>query len=67
MDQMNKTSKDLPYILFKNECNTKAVYGMTREGEGLGTLERFVNKWGAPDAIRRDNSKMQNSVGWKKF
>ena len=22
IDQMNKTSKDLPYVLFKNECNT---------------------------------------------
>ena len=50
-----------------NTSSFTAVYGMTREGEGLGTLERFVNEWGAPDAIRRDNSKMQNSVGWKKF
>ena len=40
---------------------------MKREGEGLETLEQFITDWGAPDCIRRDNSKMQNSDGWKKM
>jgi hypothetical protein len=50
-----------------NESTLTALYGMKREGEGLQTLERFVTEWGAPDAIRRDNSKMQNSQAWTAY
>ena len=54
-------------IFVGNTSSLTAIYGMKREGEGLGTLEQFVTDWGAPDAIRRDNSKMQNSAGWKAY
>ena len=54
-------------MIVGNTSTFTAVYGMKREGEGLETLEQFITDWGAPDCIRRDNSKMQNSDGWKKM
>ena len=50
-----------------NTSTLTAVYGIIQEGEGLHTLEKFVLEWGAPDVIRRDNSKMQNSDAWKSY
>jgi hypothetical protein len=50
-----------------NTSSFTAIYGMKREGEGLSSLQQFVTDWGAPDCIRRDNSQMQNSEGWKSF
>ena len=43
------------------------IYGMKREGEGLAALEDFVTTFGAPLAIRRDNSRMQTSEAWTQF
>ena len=37
---------------------TTGVYGMKRESGGLEALCQFVTDWGAPDVIRRNNSKM---------
>ena len=50
-----------------NESSFTAVYPMKREGEGIQSLEQFVTDYGAPDSIRRDNSKMQNSKAWTDY
>ena len=50
-----------------NKSSLTAVYGMKRESEGIEALHQFVTDWGAPNVIRRDNSKMQNSKAWKAF
>jgi len=41
--------------------NLTIPYGMIRESNGLGALQSFIRDYGAPDCIKRDNSKMQNS------
>ena len=50
-----------------NTSTFTAAFGMKREAEGIEALQDFVNQLGAPDCIRRDNSKMQNSEAWKKY
>ena len=50
-----------------NKSTFTAAYGMKRESEGIEALQDFVNQVGAPECIRRDNSKMQNSEAWTKY
>ena len=50
-----------------NTSTFTAAYGMKRESEGIEALQDFVNQVGAPECIRRDNSKMQNSEAWTKY
>eukprot|EP00979_Chaetoceros_neogracilis_P009185 scaffold2090_cov151-Chaetoceros_neogracile.AAC.2 len=50
-----------------NTSNLTIPYGMHKESEGLGALNSFINDVGAPDCIKRDNSKMQNSAAWRKL
>lgn len=43
------------------------VYGMMSESEGPRALGDYVRDEGAPDRLRRDNSKMQMSFAWQEI
>ena len=43
------------------------VYGMTTESQMYKTLQDFIRKWGAPDALMSDNAKTQISQNVKRI
>ncbi len=54
-------------VFVGNTSRFTAVYGLKREAEGLEAFESFITDWGAPDKLRQDNSKIQNSDAWKEL
>ena len=51
-------------LFVRMSSNLTIPYGMTRESDGIEALQSFIRDYGAPDGIKRDNSKMQNSESW---
>ncbi len=43
------------------------VFGMTTESQMSETLQDFIRKWGAPDALLSDNAKAEMSKAVKKI